>query len=281
MSLADACRDLGISGPAVRQWLLRNSEQQAEISALLPKKPGLEKARQNFDAIINLIAAGDNAETACRALGVNWRKFHDFLRDNPDERARFVAATDKRERGPNAKGTRASPRPRRVWTDDDFERALALIAAFTGADIDDALGDDLPSRASLERSDTFKARFYEIMGKRAKRREAARPPQSPTEPWGLLLKACLRSPIYAAAWRYVKGYEPVDRDDIISTLVLSVLEGERSISDIGKKATRRSAVTATMGYQHQFVSLDRLQHDDDEAVTLGDTISNDDQILFY
>lgn len=281
MSLADACRDLDISGPAVRQWLHKNPDKGAEISALIPRKPGLEKVKQNFESILELIEAGDNAKNACRKLGVNWRQLHDWMRDNHDERARFVAATDKRERGPNAKGTRASAKPRRNWADADFERALELIASFHGANVDDALGDTLPSRASLERHEMFKARFYQIMGQREQKREAGRKPKSPTAPWGLLLRALLRNPVYAAAWRYVKGYDPVDRDDIISTLVLAVLEGERSLDDLRKKATRRQAVTAAMGYRHQFISLDKLEYDDDDAVTLGDKISNDDGILFY
>lgn len=282
MSLADACRDRGISGPAVRQWLHRNPDKGAEISALIPRKPGLEKVGQNFGAILKLIAGGDNAETACRTLGVNWRQLHDWMRDNPDERARFVAATDKRERGPNAKGTRASAKPRRQWTAADFDAALDFIERYRRPALEKAMPDSVPSLASCYRRAAVEKDFARRFSDAMQRHVIATAPMRFVggEEISLLHAALMRVPAYCEGWRRFKGFD--DRDDLISEFVVAVLEGAIALADVDRQAARRDIVRRVAGSDRAMTSLSVAQvWADDERVTLGDTISNDDGILFY
>jgi hypothetical protein len=110
------------------------------------------------------------------------------------------------------------------------------------------------------------------MGERARRREAAKPPVSPKGNSHHLLDALLLDDLYAAARKVTAGFDPNDRDDVISELVLAALEGEYTAKDF--KTKRVAAMKRAIGDRNQFRSLDAPISNSHNADTLGDEIAS-------
>lgn len=110
-----------------------------------------------------------------------------------------------------------------------------------------------------------------VMGERSKRREAAKPPVSPKGNSHNLLDVLLRDDLYAVARKVTAGFDPNDRDDVISELVRAALEGEYTAKEF--KTKRISALKRAIGDRNQFASLDAPISGSSNADNRGDAIA--------
>lgn len=277
LSIAKACEQTPCSRAAFMQYLRRNPDRAEAIrAAQCPPAQGAELARAKADEIIAAIASGKSAAGACRALGVNVRKFQELCRTDARLRKQYAAA--QRNRG----GKAVSAKPRRRWSAEDFDAALDFIQRYRRPAVEKAMPDSVPSLASCYRRAASDAAFAKRFADAMRRHVIATAPMRFVggEEISLLHAALMRVPAYREGWRRFKGFD--DRDDLISEFVVAVLEGAIALADVDRQAARRDIVRRVAGPDRAMTSLSTSQiWADDERVTLGDTLENDDGILFY
>lgn len=277
LSIAKACEQTPCSRSAFMQYLRRNPDRAEQIRAAQCKPPaGADLARQRADDIVAAIASGKSAAEACKAIGVNVRKFQGLCRTDAKLRKQYAAA--QRNRG----GKSVSAKPRRAWSAADFDAALDFIEHYRRPAVEKAMPDSVPSMASCYRRAAidadFAKRFADVMQRHVIATASMR--FIGGEEISLLHAALMQVPAYREGWRRFKGFD--DRDDLISEFVVAVLAGEIALSDVDKQAARRDIVRRVAGPDRAMTSLSVVQvWADDERVTLGDTLANDDQIFFY
>ncbi len=274
------------SHPSFCSYLNRNPDRKAEIDAIRPARatPAQDVIAARFDEVLRQIEAGANSEEAGRACGFHHQSLHRYLRNNPDQRDRYIAAERNREAGKNRRGTRTGARRKR-WTPKQFDDALDFIRDHRGMDLQGALRNqnNLPSLESLifrmHRNPAYAARYAKAMNAHAAANIYLYIRAYGDEP-SLLLSALMQNPLYAAAWERFKRLD--ERDDFISEAILAVLEGELSADDVAKPDNAKKIMRRVS--RDRFESLDVPAFEGrDGAVrdTLGDTISNPSPIIFW
>jgi hypothetical protein len=276
------------SHPAWISWLKTHPDRKAEIEALRHGRatPGIDAIAANFDAMLALLEAGHSPESAGKELAIFGRKIHDYLRKYPDQRARYVAAVKKRERGPNRRGTKISVAPKRKrWSVDQFDAAVAFIARSHDTDIEAALRQaNLPSATTMyfraNRNPDFRRRFYRALAAYDANTAHLRHVADSAEPH-LLLASLLRDELFAKVWAKFKRYTE-SRYDLASEAVTAILAGEMELSDLKQPKVVRALGRRALGSSYEFQSLDAPKHDDGESRDmLGDTIASQSDIIFY
>lgn len=258
------------------QYLRRNPEKAEQIRAAQNQPArGADLARDKANAIIVAIASGKPAAAACKAHGVNVRKFQALCRADVNVRRRYAAA--QRQRG----GKAVSEKPRRRWKDADFDAALRFVSNYGRPGI--IMPEGIPSLASCERraavNEEFGEQFRKVMAAHVAATISMR--NVAIADISLLHQALLRDAIYAAGWRRFKGFDPAERDDLISEFIVRVLRGEIEIVDIDKQKFRRDIIRQVAGPDRTMASLSTSQYDSDGAVELGDTVASPCPIQHY
>jgi hypothetical protein len=252
---------------------------RASLDAARPLS-GQALVRAKFDDILAAIRNGATAEGAVESFGGTGVSFFKVIRSDPAAKARFVAATAEREDGVNALGKSATGR----WSESDYDRALDALRAAPKLGFHRVLIDGMPTPFLLldkaRRDPAFRDRLADVVGDRAKRRAGMKRPPPRQYAIGLLRRACMELDVYRRADATVSKFDPADRDDGVSEIILAVLEGALEVEEIKAKG-RRLASRAVFGTRWRDVSLDAPFHDSSNAETLGDSIANDDPILFY
>lgn len=175
-----------------------------------------------------------------------------------------------------------------VYTEEQYDAAIELLTRNPHKSIRSqaaALAVDLPDRGLIytraRKDPEFAARF--AAAKKTIRSVVSRhTPRAPKPVYrsNLLRRALLAHPIWKAARRAVPRSDYAD--DVIQEIVLAVLEGELAAEDIAVKGN-------TLGYKRLripggFASLDdrvRIKGRESERDTLIDSISSDNEIVFY
>jgi hypothetical protein len=260
-------------------YLRSHPDLRARLDAARPLS-GQALVRARFDEILAAISNGATAEGAVESFGGTGASFFKVIRSDPDAKTRFIAATAEREDSDKAIGKAATGR----WSESDFERALEALRAAPKLGFQRVLVDGFPTPFLVldkaRRNPAFRERLAEIVGERAKRRAGMKRPPPRVYATGLLRRACMALDIFRLADSAVGGLDPADKDDAISEIILAFLEEEISQAEIKTKG-RRLARRRVFGERWRAASLDATAHDTSNAETLGDSIANDDQILFY
>ncbi|ABE62530.1 hypothetical protein Nham_1714 [Nitrobacter hamburgensis X14] len=276
------------SQPAWSAYLKRTPDRLAEIESLRPGRatPGIDAIAANFDPMLRLLEQGHSPESAGKELGIFGRRIHDYLRANPDKRPAYVAALKKRERSPNKRGTRISKEfKRKRFTAEQFDSAVEFIRDHRGMDLSGALLNrrDLPALESIifraNRNPAFAARYAKAMATHAMANAYVYIRDTGVAP-SLLLSSLMQQPLYATAWKHFRKLE--DRDDLISEVVLAVLEGEISSDDIGKRDTFKRIRKRANARVIESLDVPAFHgRDSDSRDSLGDTLANDTAIFHY
>lgn len=244
---------------AFNGFLHRHPEYRQPIRDAVANHPlrGVRLARYKLDEICGLIERGSLSDAAIAACGVNRKSFFELLRGDETAASKYDAACRKRWANP-ARSRVQRRTPRRRWRAADYDSALDFIRSHSAGGVADLLGRDLPSLDSLyqraSRYPEFAARFIPVMARRAATMVAAL--EHCDEP-SLLLAELQKNEIYRSAWRFFKGYERADRDDLISTFLLSVLEGKREAADVKNRTVRSEIVKANAGRDRSMASLNQ------------------------
>jgi hypothetical protein len=265
-TLAEALRSVGLSRNTWSAYLRRFPDRRARYLAIVPDT-GLALVAAKFGDIIAAVEAGEAIKAAVLRHGCTDVAFYKHVRNTEGARERLVAATEQRGA---IGGHVAKLESQKVWSDADYDRALDAIAKARGS-VSDVLGGDLPGAVAVASkarySKTFRDRLAIVMGERIKRREAEKPPVSPTGESHHLLDALLRDGLYRAARSVTAGFDPNDRDDVVSELILAALEGEFDAADF--KKNRMLALKRGVGHRARFLWLDAPISDSD-----GDTFAD-------
>lgn len=268
-ALAAALRSVGLSKNTWEAYLRRHPDRRAHYRSITPDT-GLALVAAKFDAILAAVKSGDGIRAAIADHGCSDSAFYKHVKRTPGARERLVAASSVRERH----GRRASLAPQRRYTDAEIDAALDRFATAKAGRTPDLTGaaSVYAIYGRAYRNPEFRERLVAVMGERAKRREAAKPPVSPKGVSHHLLDALLLDDLYAAARKVTAGFDPNDRDDVISELVLAALEGEYTAKDF--KTKRVAAMKRAIGDRNQFRSLDAPISNSHNADTLGDEIAS-------
>lgn len=237
-----------------------------------------------IDEIIALVRGGMTGAEACAAKPdyPSYRSLSEWATKN-GRMAELRAAWRERERDPAT----ATMKTNLTYTEEQYDAAIELLTRNPHKSIRSQaskLGLDLPGRETIylraRRDPAFAARFAAAkhLVRSVVSRHTPRAPK-PVYRSNLLRRALLAHPIWKAARRAVPRTEY--DDDVIQEIVLAVLEGELAVEDIAVKGN-------TFGYRrlgnHVFTSLDdrvRIKGRESERDTLIDTISADNEIIFY
>jgi hypothetical protein len=200
-----------------------------------------------------------------------------FLRNNPAIKARIDAAVTARESGPKARGHHAVAE-KLTWSDAAYDEALEAVRRHRGKTIHDVLGSDRPTYNSVWRraqcSPGFAERYRDALGEYKAWRQTAYAKQ----PKRVYAKENLRrslneNKLYREVSKLFQNYHDPDlRDDLISSVVIAVLDGE--IDELARDG-------ADFAWQQhrklQLITMDTLDRPmfDKPGSTLGDTITAD------
>lgn len=269
-------RQLGVNKNTFDAYLRRNPDKRERYLASKPAD-GLALVIQKFDAIIAAVESGGGIRAAIIAHGCSDSAFYKYVRNTPGARERLVDASSTGDRH----GRRAKLEPQRRYTDAEIEAALDRFATAKAGRAPNLTGvaSTWAIYGRAYRNPKFRERLVAVMGERAKRREAAKPPVSPKGVSHHLLDALLGDELYSAARKVTAGFDPSDRDDVISELVLAALEGEYTAKDF--KTKRVAALKRAVGERNQFRSLDAPISKSHNADTLGDEIASPCGISIY
>lgn len=267
-SQVDALAQFGINRSTFSAYLRRNPRHRTRYLAAKPID-GLALVAAKFDAILAAVESGDGIRAAIFDHGCSDSAFYKHVKRTPGARERLVAASSSRERH----GRRASLSPQRRYTDDEIEAALDRFASAKAGRSPNLSGvaSSWAIYGRAYRNPEFRARLMAVMGERSKRREAAKPPVSPKGNSHNLLDVLLRDDLYAVARKVTAGFDPNDRDDVISELVRAALEGEYTAKEF--KTKRISALKRAIGDRNQFASLDAPISGSSNADNRGDAIA--------
>jgi hypothetical protein len=234
--------------------------------------------------IVALIRGGMTGAEACAAKAEypNYRSLSEWATKNGrvDE---LRAAWRDREKSDNAR-----MKTNLIYSEEQYDAAIELLTRNPRKSLRQqahAIGLDLPGRRMIyqraRRDPEFAARF--AAAKKSVRTVISKhTPRAPKPVYksDLLRRALLAHPIWKAARRAVPYSEY--SEDVVQEIVLAVLEGELSETDIAAKGNslgfKRLRVPAGMK------SLDEptfVRNRESERDTLIDTIATDSEITFY
>lgn len=260
------------------KYLRRHPDLRARLEAARPTT-GQQLIRDRWQCIMRAIRSGSSVKAAVASVGGTLPSFFKVTGADHGARAEFVAATAEREAGGNSLGKTATGR----WTNEHFDRALSAMRERPTIAARSLLVGDIPGiTLVLERArdePDFRDKLIDVMRERARYRARLRLPPR-TYPPGQLRRGLMLLDTYAAAMAAVKSFDPFTRDDAISEIVIAVLEDQISIDDVRTRG-KRLAMKRVMGDWMRTRSLDDKLFGNPYGETVVDTISNDDQILFY
>lgn len=260
---------MGVNKNTFDAYMRRHPDFRKRYAAITPDT-GMALVATKFNDIIAAVEAGEGIRKAIVDHGCSDSAFYKHVKRTPGARERLVEASSVRERH----GRRASLAPQRRYTDDEIEVALERFAATKAGRVPNLSGvaSSWALYGRAYRNPEFRARLVAVMGERVKRREAAKPPVSPNGESHHLLNALLLDDLYCAARKATAGFDPSDRDDVISELVLAALEGKYTAKDF--KTKRTAAMRRAIGERNRFRSLDAPISDSSNSDTLGDSLAN-------
>lgn len=282
-TLTSACAALGIKRCTFSKHLRARPDLRARLDAAKPKT-GVDLVAERFSGILAAIEAGATMQSAVEAAGCSVPSFLKYVRQH--DSGRYVRASATREAGGAARGKRATARPQPRLHSDDFEAALDALAD-ASRKYEDIFSDPLmPSSRSVaafaRKNAAFRERLANVFASRRQARADSRPKPAPKvdRPLGQLLRALKRNDLYAAALKVVGGFDPSDRDDGISEIILAVLGGELSEADI-PKIGKRYASRRVLAAPRKLASLDAPVFGSEDVEKIVDTFANNDGVLFY
>lgn len=233
---------------------------------------------EEIDHIVELIAGGALIKEAFAVARRSHATLREFLRANSGIRARINAAVTDRENGGQARGRQAVV-AKRSWADADYDAALAAIRSHRGRTIHEVLGNTLPSYNSIweraRRSGGFAERYRDAIGEQIAWRRTTYAHQ----PKRVYQKETLRrglneNDLYReASDLFHKGLDPDLRDDLISYVVIAVLDGELPRDEI---ASRGASIGWKQNRRFNGMPMDTLDRPmfDDKSVSLGDSLTS-------
>jgi hypothetical protein len=245
----------------------------------------VSRSEKYFDEIVALIRGGMTGAEACKSNPdfPSYRSLTEWATKH-GRKEEISAAWRGREKSDNARMKTGLK-----YTEEQYDAAIELLTRNPHKSIRSqaaALSVDLPDRtliyARARKDPEFAARF--AAAKRTVKSVVSRhTPRAPKPIYksNLLRRALLAHPLYRAANRAVprgKDYS----EDVVQEIVVAVLEGELAAEDIAVKGN-------TLGYKRLripggFASLDdrvRIKGRESERDTLIDSISSDNEIVFY
>ena len=227
------------------------------------------------------VESGSSLGEALTVAGVNKTALYKHYRRDATSRSVVLGAIDRRESGDHATGRAARYDPRRVWTDAEFEAALAAISAYAGKSVKDVLQAPLMTYPVIygkaQRDPGFLLRLNDAIGGYIKRRKLARPKVvKRVYEQNVLRSGLLLDQIYADASKlFHRGLDDDLRDDMISEVVMAVLDGRLPRDEVAKNG-REFGWAFVRGLKRQAIdSLDRTVGFDGDKRSLGDLMTSD------